>query len=465
VWADDLQLFVDGKPVLEAPEYVPPKTGGLDLDTAFTAGSGITLEKPTAVQIESLVLLGKVWGFLKYHHPEVVRGNRHWDFDLFRVTPRVLAAKDRAAAQRAIVSWIASLGPVRPCSSCVKAPVEPVLAPRIAWIGDRALLGKDLAKKLAAIHGARPDTAAQFFVSQIRMVGNPDFTRELGYPTKDPDAGYRLLALYRVWNIVEYWFPYRDVIDHDWDATLREFVPRMLGASSYDGFSARDHGADRTHPGLRTPTCGAHWRCARPRERRCWPVSVRFLAKRAVVSGYTNPRLGPATGLQVGDVLEAIAGTPVDSLVERWRPMYAGSNDAAQRRDMARDLTRGEPGPVELAVNRDGTKLTLSPVRVVADSLDRKREWVHDQPGATFRRLSEDVAYLKLSSVKSAEVPRYLEGMAGAKCVVIDIRNYPSEFMVFALGQHLVKEPTPFVKFTIGTSEPGSVLVRATPCR
>jgi hypothetical protein len=75
---------------------------------------------------------------------------------------------------------------------------------------------------------------------------------------------------------------------------------------------------------------------------------------------------------------------------------------------------------------------------------------VHDQPGPTFRRLSDDVAYLKLSSVKAAEVPRYLEGMSGAKCVVIDIRNYPSEFMVFSLGQHLVKEPTPFVKFTVG---------------
>jgi C-terminal processing protease CtpA/Prc len=448
VWADDLQLFVDGKPVLEAPEYVPPKTV-LETDTSFVAGSGITLEKPTAVQIENLVLLGKVWGFLKYHHPEVVRGNRHWDFDLFRVAPRVMSAKDRGSAQRELVRWIDSLGPVRPCSSCVKAPVAPVLAPRIGWIGDRAIVGKDLAKRLAAIHAARPDTAAQFFVSQIRMVGNPDFTRELGYVTKQTDAGYRLLALYRVWNIVEYWFPYRDVIDHDWDATLREFVPRMLGANTYDAYRRETmalvaHIQD-THANL--------WGALAirpPLGTALLPVSVRFLAKRAVVFGYTNPRLGPATGLRVGDVVESIAGTPVDSLVERWRPMYAGSNDAAQRRDMARELTRGEPGPVELAVDRDGTKLSLSPVRVVADSLDRSREVVHDQPGPTFRRLSDDIAYLKLSSVKAAEVPRYLEGMAGAKCVLIDIRNYPSEFMVFALGQHLVKEPTPFVKFTIG---------------
>jgi len=41
--------------------------------------------------------------------------------------------------------------------------------------------------------------------------------------------------------------------------------------------------------------------------------------------------------------------------------------------------------------------------------------------------------------------------------LIIDIRNYPSEFMVFALGQHLVYESTPFARFTIGDlANPGA---------
>ena len=40
---------------------------------------------------------------------------------------------------------------------------------------------------------------------------------------------------------------------------------------------------------------------------------------------------------------------------------------------------------------------------------------------------------------------------------MIDIRNYPSEFVVFALGQHLVSAPTPFVLFTRGDpANPGA---------
>src|SRR5205823_5094475 len=79
VWADDLQLLVDGKPVWDAPKFERKKTS-LDGEHEFDAGSRITISELTKTQIENLALLGKVWGFLKYHHPSVVSGQRHWDY-------------------------------------------------------------------------------------------------------------------------------------------------------------------------------------------------------------------------------------------------------------------------------------------------------------------------------------------------------------------------------------------------
>lgn len=93
-WADDLELLVDGKPIWEAPKVERPKTA-LDLDHEFDKGSGIAVNELSSVQVANLATLGKVWGFLKYHHPEVVSGKRHWDYDLFRVLPKILAAAGR----------------------------------------------------------------------------------------------------------------------------------------------------------------------------------------------------------------------------------------------------------------------------------------------------------------------------------------------------------------------------------
>jgi C-terminal processing protease CtpA/Prc len=81
----------------------------------------------------------------------------------------------------------------------------------------------------------------------------------------------------------------------------------------------------------------------------------------------------------------------------------------------------------------------------------------HDLPGETFRLLSTDVAYLKLSSVKASDVAHDIDLAKGTKGLIVDIRNYPSEFVVFALGSLLATEDTPFATFTVADlSNPGA---------
>src|SRR5215471_11925330 len=82
VWADDLQLLVDGKPVWQAPKVEQVKTI-LDTDHEFDAGSKIDLTGLSPLQIQNLEMLGRVWGFVKYHHTEITAGRLHWDYELF----------------------------------------------------------------------------------------------------------------------------------------------------------------------------------------------------------------------------------------------------------------------------------------------------------------------------------------------------------------------------------------------
>ncbi len=34
-------------------------------------------------------MLGFVWGFLKYHHPIIATGKYNWDYELFRILPKL----------------------------------------------------------------------------------------------------------------------------------------------------------------------------------------------------------------------------------------------------------------------------------------------------------------------------------------------------------------------------------------
>jgi C-terminal processing protease CtpA/Prc len=448
VWADDLRLLVDGKPVWEAPKAERPKTP-LDVDLEFDSGSGIAISELSPIQIQNLATLGKVWGFLKYHHPAVTRGTRHWDYELFRVLPRVLSAADRQRGDQAIVDWAQRLGSPPPCDRCSPPKAEDLhLPPDLGWIDSG--VSPALGGWLRTVHRGRSQ-GRQFYVSMAQSVGNPQFDRDLPYATLTfPDSGYQLLGLYRFWNIIEYWFPYRDQLDDDWDKVLAEFIPRIAAAKDKDAYQLETLAligrVTDTHanlfsapPELRPPAGSCQL-----------PVVTRFVEGQAVVTGYSNATTGPATGLQVGDVIDSLDGTPVQELVRRWEPYYPASNRPTRLRDMARALTRGACAAARVSIRRATGASEITAERQPLANVDRQAGLTHDMPGDTFRLLSDQVAYLKLSSVQSPQTPGYIERAKGTRGLVIDIRNYPSDFVVFALGSLLVQQPTPFARFTTG---------------
>jgi C-terminal processing protease CtpA/Prc len=450
VWVDDLQLLVDGKPVWDVPKAERPKTA-IDLDHEFDTGSGIVLSELSKIQTENLETLGKIWGLLKYHHPVVTAGRHHWDYELFRVMPKVLAARDRDLANGVLRDWIQGLGDVSPCSPCATLRADDLqLGPDVGWIDQEVLLGRDLAGLLRNIYSNRT-RSPQFYVSLAPTIGNPVFENEPAYANlKFPDAGYQLLALFRLWNVVEYWYPYRNLLDQNWNTVLADFIPRLAGGKDTDDYQLQM----LAFIGRVTDTHANLWSAPpqlRPPAGACQlPIVTRFVENQAVVTGYSDAITGPSTGVKIGDVLESLDGVPVRELVERWSPYYPASNQPTRLRDIARGMTRGACTTVRAGIRRETEVTTITVPRLPLPSLNQTASSTHDLPGETFRMLSDEVAYLKLSSVKASQVPEYINRATGTKGLVVDIRNYPSEFVVFTLGSLFQERVTPFVRFTTG---------------
>jgi len=407
-------------------------------------------------QVESLVLLGRVWGFVKYHHPRVTSGGLDWDAELRDVIPRVLAAPATVAARDTIDAWLARVGDPPPCTRCATDPVDPPLRADIDWIRDERALGAELSARLQRIHFHRATAEDQRYVHHTRGAGNADFSDESPYSDVAlPPSDLRLLAVYRLWNALEYWFPYRHLMAADRVALLREFVPLVWAASDVASYRTvvvllATHARD-THVTV-IPATGYP-----PPGELSIPVQVRWVEGRFVVGGYSREREGAESGLRPGDVLVAVDGAPVDSLARAWTPYFAASNDAALHRKLGAALTRGTGPRGTILVERDGRRMTVDVDRVATTpGRPPARPW-HDRPGDTFQWLADDVAYLKISTVATADVDGYVRDAARARVLVIDIRGYPSAFVVFALGNLLAEGSPEFVKFTVGNmSNPGS---------
>ncbi|HET6631697.1 MAG TPA: S41 family peptidase [Rhodanobacteraceae bacterium] len=352
--------------------------------------------------------------------------------------------------------WIKALGPVARCSRCAQIDEDELaLRPNLGWLADTHALGNELSEGLQWIHANRKP-GAQFYVALTPGIGNPIFKHERSYKgIQLPDSGYQLLALYRFWNIVEYWYPDRNLIGEDWDKVLAAFIPRLTQAKNRAAYQlqlmALVASIHDTHANL--------WRSLsiRPPVGSCeLPVTLRFVGDQAVVTPYMPGMPAGGAQLEIGDVITAIDGSAVSSLVEEWTPFYADSNQAARLRDMAKYLTRGPCGDAVVAVRRGERHIRLRVKRVPIMGEDPALAF-HDLPDPAFRLLSPKVAYLKLSAVKANKAADYVDRASGTKGLIIDARNYPSDFMVFALGSLLVDQPAPFARFTVGDlSNPGA---------
>ena len=80
--------------------------------TLFLVAIFITLNSFGQIQLketDKLAITSKIWGFLKYYHPEIGKGKINWDEQLFKILPKIKNAKNKQELSITYLNWINSL--------------------------------------------------------------------------------------------------------------------------------------------------------------------------------------------------------------------------------------------------------------------------------------------------------------------------------------------------------------------
>jgi hypothetical protein len=159
---------------------------------------------------------------------------------------------------------------------------------------------------------------------------------DLDYPGTLPSRPHRVLAGVRIWAALEYFFPYRYLIT-DWDRAFRDALPKLEAAATRDVY----HDALR-ELGARAGDGHIHvFSVAKDTMKEgIPPLETRMIEKQLVVTRL----LGTASGIAVGDVVEAIDGKPAAEVLARMRPTISGSNDEARDQRVAMFALAGADG-------------------------------------------------------------------------------------------------------------------------
>ncbi len=363
-----------------------------------------------------------------------------------------------------IDAWVASLDNIKLSTECGEPTREVAESRPTEWITDPNLVGQQLSRRLQKVNSIQSTGVDQHYVSLRAGVGNPFFQNEPYYrDVENLDWRYRVLALYRFWNIVEYWSPYRSLISSNFDDVLREFVTTLYSADEPNEYALALMMLTATVEDAHTNL----WSAIEERPPSGTAIasfSIRFVQGHPIV--WRKLAIDPSADsdastildeLKIGDIIHAINGESIDELVGAWTPYYGVSNDATLFREIARNLLRGAEGQFDLDVERNGRRLRVSANRIDAAHVDLSTTRAHDVEGEAFQHLENGISYVKLSTITASDVARFNEHIEGSHALIVDIRGYPKTGVVFSIGQHLVNESTSFARFTgADLSRPGS---------
>jgi carboxyl-terminal processing protease len=430
MWLDNLTLYADDKPVQEM--------------TSFCKPINEKIQPLTVEQVTRLALLSQTWGFLKYYHPEVAKGSFNWDMELFRLIPVAKSPVSDAAFSDTLLNWINALGTIKACSGCTAEIPKDVLTYNIdlAWMKDKHL-SPALQDKLQFLLANRHKEAGHYVKHEGAW--NASFPNELEYKWRNsdyPNENFRLLTLFRYWNMIHYFYPYKYIIDKNWNEVLYSFIPRMAEAKDVLAYNTS---VLQLIVSVKDSHANSYNRIVAKQYELYLPVTTYIYNDELVVTGLYNDSLAALAGLQKGDVIEKVNGRTVKELIEEKKALMTGSNYPATLRRMSyQNIIAGGTEPqVTITVRRNGQSSTRQVKRYAYDQFNYK----YKMDSTYWKILPGNIGYVNMGILERAQVDSMMKLLKDTRSIIFDIRNYPRG-TVPAISEYLLDKPVPFATVT-----------------
>ena len=381
----------------------------------------IAFSQTNLTQTQKLATTCKVWGFLKYYHPRVANGDFDWDKQLLEVLPKVEQAKTKEEFSKILENWINSLGEIKQIAPIVK-PKEIEYFDKnfdLSWFSDTKVFSKNLSQKLKFIEENRFQ-GEQHYVGVLG--GGNIFVKNETYSSYPfGEKNYRMLALFSYWNIMEYFFPYKYLMDTKWDITLEEMLPLFIKLQSDNDF----------YLGMQKLTVKLNdshvtFYKYEKANRNYFPAKCKIIDEKIVVTEIFADSLAKADDIKIGDVITKVNNKTIKEIIQENRDVISSSNEASYLGRLVKKIMCGSTDSVTLEFLKEGKYTT----RVINwyDYHDSHRNEYKKGAGKKekFKILENNIGYVNMGILKEKNVTEMTEKLNPTQAIIFDMRNYPN---------------------------------------
>lgn len=362
----------------------------------------------------------KVWGFLKYNHPRVAAGVTDWD-GIFAAHLNVLdKLNTEDEINKAYLELLNSLGTVKLCDGC-KIVVTQDTSNNINFneLWKNTELSPLLVKRLDFIRANR-NLEKNYYVQFYRDIQLPLFNNERIVSFDPlPNRERRLLALARYWNVINYFYPYKNLMQQDWDAVLPQMIPLFVASTTDFGYQytillmtkyLEDSNAFVGSELLKT-RIGTY----RP------SFSIANVKEKWLVETMEIDSLSATSNVLLGDEILAIDGRRIEAAVDEQEELLSYSNDRTRNTALATTLLNGNSDHVALSVLRYiDTINVLTPRYLVSDFMPDS-DFNEELP---WKVINGTIGYIDVARfLKRDQVPMQ-QTFRNLNHLIVDLRSY-----------------------------------------
>ncbi len=416
----NINVLLDGKPI---DECCPIPLANADHE--FDTSSKFTFpDRPlTDVEVGRLAMICKVWGLYKYRHPAARAGEYDWNYQLFRMLPSALSAKSDKEFVKELMRWLPECGKrehFTPMADSIVAQVH------FNWIKSykkekrlyRCLV--DLQKGVSRV----PCYCLGYMQDSMRLTY---FYNETCYDSIPPsDDGYRMLGLFRFWNMMYYFHPYMYQMEEKWERILPDYIRLFVAARDRKTF---EEACVRISCELRD-THSDFYGCEKNRaadammESTWLPLDGVLKDDQFIITDFFFLPVDSCE-LQKGDVIVAVNHKPIAEIRKEKR-IYNNLGDGSADQ-YAIYYTSFDGDSVVYTIDRGGERMDVT-IRNVYERYWEKRKEPEPSVHEPFRVLANSILYLDVTQLNSEELRIQMEGMKDYKGIIFDMRGYPKEW-------------------------------------
>ncbi|KYH04459.1 hypothetical protein A1704_17340 [Chryseobacterium cucumeris] len=386
-WFDDLKVYIDG---IEIGKDSTIKTSAMINEQNTVKFS---IKKLSEAQIDNLYKLGKKWSYLKYNSSVIAEGKIDWDNELFKFLPNIYDKN----FDKILNTWTSSFD-----------------------------------KK----SNIRENVYVDFYSEE----GNPIFKNELSYPNmRWDDDGLKILALFRYWSMIEYFYPYKHLLTKKWDGVLYKYIPQFI--NSRDELSYKLSVLELTSE--INDSHAAIYNFGDAIEKfygiNKAPIVAKFVEDKLVV---TESNSQP--NIKIGDIITEIDHKKIEDIIKEKAKYEQASNQNGLLRNISFNIFRTNNNFLSLKIKRNkfSDELNVNVKCIPNSSIEYNKKL------PSHKLVSEQIGYINPGFLKENEIDLIMDEYINKKGIIIDLRYYPSDFIVYSLSKYLVSSPTDFAKFT-----------------